>query len=471
MLTRSDSHSLTALTALSPIDGRYGSKVSALRPFFSEFALIRYRILVEAQWLSALAACTELAEVPPLSASAKDFLGRITDDLSIEDAQAVKAIEGTTNHDVKAVEYFLKQKVSGHQELSAAVEFIHFGCTSEDINNLAYALMVRDARNDILLPAVDQMIAILADMADALADRAMLARTHGQPASPTTMGKELANVVARLDRAREQVAVTAIRGKCNGAVGNFNAHLAAYPEVDWARLSQKFVEGLGLDWQQMTTQIEPHDDLAALCHAMARLNTVLIDLDRDLWGYISLGYFRQKTVAGEVGSSTMPHKVNPIDFENSEGNAGIANALLEHLAGKLPISRWQRDLSDSTVLRNLGPAFAHCLMALDSACRGLGKLEIDSARLDAELDHAWEVLAEAIQTVMRRYDVSEPYEKLKALTRGRTEIDAGILRDFVKALPIPTAVQNDLAALTPQTYTGNAEATVRAFLKGRHTPR
>ncbi len=471
MLTRSDSHSLTALTALSPIDGRYGSKVSALRPFFSEFALIRYRVLVEAQWLSALAASAELTEIPPLSASARDFLGRITDDLSVEDAQEVKVIEGTTNHDVKAVEYFLKQKVSGHQELSAAAEFIHFGCTSEDINNLAYALMVRDARNNILLPAVDQMIALLAEMADALADQAMLARTHGQPASPTTMGKELANVVARLDRAREQVAATPIRGKFNGAVGNFNAHLAAYPEVDWPYLSQKFVEGLGLDWQQMTTQIEPHDDLAALCHAMARLNTVLIDLDRDLWGYISLGYFRQRTVAGEVGSSTMPHKVNPIDFENSEGNAGMANALLEHLAGKLPISRWQRDLSDSTVLRNLGPAFAHCLMALDAACRGLGKLEIDSARLDAELDRAWEVLAEAIQTVMRRYDVPEPYEKLKALTRGRTQIDADILRDFVKALPIPTAAQEELAALTPQTYTGNAEATVRAFLKGRQTPR
>ena len=467
MLTLSDSHLLTALTALSPIDGRYGPKVAGLRHYFSEFALIRYRVFVEAQWLQSLADCEELHEVPSFSTSAKTFLNRICNDFSVADAEEIKAIESTTNHDVKAVEYFLKQRVSEHEELSAVSEFIHFGCTSEDINNLSYALMVRDARDGILLPAVDQITSKLAEMANALADQPMLARTHGQPASPTTMGKELANVVARLDRVRNQVATTAVRGKCNGAVGNFNAHLIAYPELDWLRLSRKFVEGVGLDWQQMTTQIEPHDDLAALCHALVRLNTILIDLDRDLWGYISLGYFRQKTVAGEVGSSTMPHKVNPIDFENSEGNAGMANALLEHLAAKLPVSRWQRDLSDSTVLRNLGPAFAHCLIALDAACRGLGKLEVDQTRLSAELDQAWEVLAEAIQTVMRRYDVPEPYEKLKSLTRGRSEIDAATLKDFVATLPIPKTARDSLATLTPQTYIGNAAATVRMFLKGR----
>ncbi len=467
VLTLSDSHLLTALTALSPIDGRYGPKVAGLRHYFSEFALIRYRVFVEAQWLQSLADCEELHEVPSFSTSAKTFLNRICNDFSVADAEEIKAIESTTNHDVKAVEYFLKQRVSEHEELSAVSEFIHFGCTSEDINNLSYALMVRDARDGILLPAVDQITSKLAEMANALADQPMLARTHGQPASPTTMGKELANVVARLDRVRNQVATTAVRGKCNGAVGNFNAHLIAYPELDWLRLSRKFVEGVGLDWQQMTTQIEPHDDLAALCHALVRLNTILIDLDRDLWGYISLGYFRQKTVAGEVGSSTMPHKVNPIDFENSEGNAGMANALLEHLAAKLPVSRWQRDLSDSTVLRNLGPAFAHCLIALDAACRGLGKLEVDQTRLSAELDQAWEVLAEAIQTVMRRYDVPEPYEKLKSLTRGRSEIDAATLKDFVATLPIPKTARDSLATLTPQTYIGNAAATVRMFLKGR----
>ena len=466
-LTPSDSHPLSALTALSPIDGRYGAKVSGLRSYFSEFALIRYRVFVEAQWLLSLASCEALAEVPPFSESAKAFLNEISDGFSISDAEAVKTIERTTNHDVKAVEYFLKEKVTTHEELSAVSEFIHFGCTSEDINNLSYALMLRDGRNTILLPAVDQVTSALATMADELADQPMLARTHCQPASPTTMGKELANVVARLDQARDQVATTAIRGKFNGAVGNFNAHLAAYPELDWPRLSQDFVEGIGLDWQQMTTQIEPHDDLAALCHGLVRLNTILIDLDRDLWGYISLGYFRQKAVAGEVGSSTMPHKVNPIDFENSEGNAGIANALLEHLAAKLPISRWQRDLSDSTVIRNLGPAFAHCLIALDAAHRGLGKLEIDGDKLHAELDQAWEVLAEAIQTVMRRYDVPEPYEKLKALTRGRAAMDAQTLRDFVNTLPIPKDAQESLAALTPQAYIGNAAETVRIFLKGR----
>ena len=409
---------LSALTALSPVDGRYGGKASALRPFFSEFALIRYRVLVEVRWLMALANDAGISEVPPLSDASRAFLQSVVDNFSLDDAKAIKRIEQSTNHDVKAVEYFLKEKVAQHDSLKEISEFIHFGCTSEDINNLSYALMLRDGRNEVLLPAIDELTDRLHRMADALAAQPLLARTHGQPASPTTMGKELANVLARLDHAAEQIAKIAIRGKCNGAVGNFNAHLAAYPEVDWSTLSRQFVDSLGLQWQAMTTQIEPHDDLAALCHGFVRFNTILIDLDRDLWGYIALGHFRQKAIDGEVGSSTMPHKVNPIDFENSEGNAGIAIALFEHLAAKLPISRWQRDLSDSTVLRNLGPAFAHCLLAIQSTSRGLGKLEIDADRLDAELDQAWEVLAEAIQTVMRRYDVPEPYEKLKALTRG-----------------------------------------------------
>ena len=460
-----DPYPLTALTALSPVDGRYESKVSALRPFFSEFALIRYRLFVEVRWLKTLGACNDIPEVAPLSTSATAFLEAVANNFSIEDAKQVKEIERTTNHDVKAIEYFLKQRVEGEKELQEISEFIHFGCTSEDINNLAYALMLLDAREAVILPAIDRLISTLCRLAIPLTQEPMLARTHGQPASPTTLGKELANVIARLEHARSQVAKTAIRGKFNGAVGNFNAHLAAYPDLDWATISCRFVEKLGLDWQPMTTQIEPHDDIAALCHALMRTNSILIDLDRDIWGYIALGYFRQRAVAGEVGSSTMPHKVNPIDFENAEGNAGIANALLGHLADKLPISRWQRDLSDSTALRNLGPAFAHCLLALESTLKGLGKLEVDSGRLQADLDTSWEVLAEAIQTVMRRYQVPKPYEKLKALTRGRQAMDPTTLRGFIEQLPIPKEARERLVQLTPATYTGNAAEAAAAFLQ------
>ena len=459
---------LSELTAITSVDGRYHNKTKQFGAIFSEYGLIKHRLLVELKWLIHLSQTNGIDEVSQLDQKDIDWVMSIYDNFTPEEAQKVKDIEATTNHDVKAVEYYIKEQLSTHPELNQVKEFVHFACTSEDINNLSYALMLKAGRDNVCVPAIQGIINQLSDMAMAYAEVPMMAKTHGQPASPTTMGKELANVVARLDRARDQVATTAIRGKFNGAVGNFNAHLIAYPELDWLHLSQNFVECIGLDWQQMTTQIEPHDDLAALCHAWVRLNTILIDLDRDLWGYISLGYFRQKTVDGEVGSSTMPHKVNPIDFENSEGNAGMANALLEHLATKLPVSRWQRDLSDSTVMRNLGPAFAHCLLALDSACRGLGKLEVDETRLNAELDKAWEVLAGAIQTVMRRYNVPEPYEKLKALTRGCSEIDAATLRDFVTALPIPKAAQDSLAALTPQTYTGNAAASVRMFLQERH---
>lgn len=455
------------LTALSPVDGRYGGKVTALRPFFSEFALIRYRVMVEIRWLQALAQESDIAEVPRLSDRSHALLDALIHEFSISDAEAIKAIERTTNHDVKAVEYFLKEKFADHQELHAICEFVHFGCTSEDINNLSYALMLRDGRNQVIVPAIEKLANCLAEMADAFADLPMLARTHGQPASPTTMGKELANVVARIDHVRNQIASTQIRGKFNGAVGNFNAHLAAYPELDWPAISRRFVENLDLDWQAMTTQIEPHDDLAALCHAMVRLHTILIDLDRDLWGYIALGYFRQRMVEGEVGSSTMPHKVNPIDFENSEGNAGIANAIFEHLAAKLPISRWQRDLSDSTVLRNFGAAFGHSLLAIESSYRGLAKLEIDATRLAAELENAWEVLAEPIQTVMRRYDVPKPYEKLKALTRGHAQMDPLALKAFVSSLPIPQDAQDALSAMTPGTYIGNAASATRQFLKER----
>ncbi len=466
-LSHSEPFDLSALTALSPVDGRYGTKAAALRPFFSEFGLIRYRVIVEIRWLITLAENDSISEVPAMSESAKNFLEQIISDFSMADAIAVKKIESSTNHDVKAIEYFLKDKTASHDELKNIREFIHFGCTSEDINNLSYALMLLDGRNEVMLPALSKLTEYLADMAIALASQPLLARTHGQPASPSTMGKEIANVIARLDHVGHQIASTAIRGKFNGAVGNFNAHLSAYPELDWASISRQFVKSLGLDWQQMTTQIEPHDDLAALCHAFVRLNTVLIDLDRDVWGYIALGYFKQKTVDGEIGSSTMPHKVNPIDFENSEGNAGLANALFEHLGAKLPVSRWQRDLSDSTVLRNLGPAFAHCLLAIESTLRGLNKLEVNKIRLEHELDQSWAVLAEAIQTVMRRYDVPEPYEKLKNLTRGRAKIDAKTLQEFVANLPIPEDAQHYLANLTPSTYLGNAESMTIDFLKRR----
>ncbi len=451
---------LTALNALSPVDGRYASKVDDLRPIFSEYGLIRHRILVEIRWLQALAEAPEIAEVPPLSEHAKHLLDGIFDGFSEEDAQRVKNIESSTNHDVKAVEYFLKERIAGNAELEAVAEFIHFACTSEDINNLAYALMLREARTQALLPAADQLIDALRGMAHGFADLPMLSRTHGQPASPTTLGKEFANVVHRLSRQRAQLAAVPMLGKINGAVGNFNAHLSAYPEVDWPALAERFVTGLGLDWNPYTIQIEPHDYIAELCDALARFNTVLLDFDRDVWSYISIGYFRQRTVAGEVGSSTMPHKVNPIDFENSEGNLGIANALLGHFAAKLPVSRWQRDLTDSTVLRSVGVALGHSLIAYHATLRGLGKLEATPERLAADLDGCWEVLAEPVQTVMRRYGIEKPYEKLKELTRGRG-IDRETLRAFIETLDIPTEARDALLALEPDSYTGNATQKAR----------
>ena len=451
---------LTALNALSPVDGRYASKVDDLRPIFSEYGLIRHRILVEIRWLQALAEAPEIAEVPPLSEHAKHLLDGIFDGFSEEDAQRVKNIESSTNHDVKAVEYFLKERIAGNAELEAVAEFIHFACTSEDINNLAYALMLREARTQALLPAADQLIDALRGMAHGFADLPMLSRTHGQPASPTTLGKEFANVVHRLSRQRAQLASVPMLGKINGAVGNFNAHLSAYPEVDWPALAERFVTGLGLDWNPYTIQIEPHDYIAELCDALARFNTVLLDFDRDIWSYISIGYFRQRTVAGEVGSSTMPHKVNPIDFENSEGNLGIANALLGHFAAKLPVSRWQRDLTDSTVLRSVGVALGHSLIAYHATLRGLGKLEATPERLAADLDSCWEVLAEPVQTVMRRYGIEKPYEKLKELTRGRG-IDRETLRAFIQTLDIPTEARDALLALEPDSYTGNATQKAR----------
>ncbi len=451
---------LIPLTAVSPLDGRYSRKTAALRPIFSEFGLIRFRVLVEIRWLQALAEAPEIAEVPPLSGDAREVLDGILRNFGEADAARVKEIERTTNHDVKAVEYFLKERVAHHDELAARSEFIHFACTSEDINNLAYALMVREGRERVLLPALQGVMGKLTAMAHQLAEAPMLSRTHGQPASPTTVGKELANVVYRLRRQFEQLAAQPILGKINGAVGNYNAHLAAYPHVNWPAFAQQFVTGLGLEWNPYTTQIEPHDWIAELFDAMARTNTLLIDLARDVWGYISLGYFRQKVVAGEVGSSTMPHKVNPIDFENAEGNLGLANAVLGHLARKLPVSRWQRDLTDSTVLRNVGVGFGHTLIALDSLQRGLDKLEVDEARLREDLDANWEVLAEPIQTVMRRYGIDNPYEKLKTLTRG-ARVDEATLRSFVAALDIPEEARLQLLALTPWTYLGNAVEQAR----------
>jgi adenylosuccinate lyase len=455
----------THLTAISPIDGRYAGKTEALQPIVSEYGLIRHRVLVEIEWLKALAAENAIAEVPPLSDAAARALTQIGTAFDEADAERVKAIERTTNHDVKAVEYFIKTAMAEHPELAAMTEFVHFACTSEDINNLAYALMLRRARNDVLLPATDQIIRRLTDLAAEHADVPMLARTHGQPASPTTLGKEFANVAARLQRQRDQLAATAILGKINGAVGNFNAHLSAYPEIDWPAFSRRYVENLGLDYNPYTTQIEPHDGIAELFDTLARLNTIGIDLVRDLWGYIAFGYFRQRTVDGEIGSSTMPHKVNPIDFENAEGNYGIANALLEHLARKLPVSRWQRDLTDSTVLRNIGVGVAHTLIGHEAMLRGLDKIAVDHERIAADLDDNWEVLAEAIQTVMRRHGITEPYEKLKALTRGRRVDQAG-LAAFVDGLDLPDAVRDELKALTPARYTGLA-ATLASDLAAR----
>jgi adenylosuccinate lyase len=464
-MSRENNLELSPLTALSPLDGRYSTRVGVLRNHFSEFGLIRYRVMIEIRWLAYLAAEPSISELSPLSRDTNDFLDRLVNDFSLADAQRIKAIEHDTNHDVKAVEYFLKDIFSSHTELQQTNEFIHFGCTSEDINNLAYALMLKNARNDILIPAAAKISQTLIDLSAATADIPMLSRTHGQAASPTTVGKEVANVIARFEAALIEFSAVALGGKFNGAVGNYNAHLAAYPGLDWPSISRQFIEKLGLQHVAMTTQIEPHDGLAALCHATLRMNTILIDLSRDMWGYISIGYFQQNPVVGEVGSSTMPHKINPIDFENAEGNLGIANALLEHLAGKLPISRWQRDLTDSTVLRNLGIAFGYSLLGWNSLNKGLGKLEINQSRLAEDLDDAWEVLAEAIQTVMRRYGIPEPYEKLKTLTRGHNGINKDSLQAFIEQLDVPAEAKKRLMDLSPATYTGNAASATREFLK------
>ena len=448
------------LLALSPLDGRYATKVEALRPIFSEFGLMQRRVLVEIRWLIALSDEPGVAEVAPFPASARATLNAIADDFSIADGERIKAIESETNHDVKAVEYFIKERISGKPELAAAKEFVHFACTSEDINNLAYALMLRDARDRVLLPTLDALNNRLRGMADTFAAQPMLSRTHGQTASPTTLGKEIANVVARLNRQRAQIAGVELLGKINGAVGNYNAHVAAYPDIDWPAFAQRFVGNLGLTFNAYTTQIEPHDCIAEIGDATRRSNTILIDFARDIWGYISLGYFRQTLKAGEVGSSTMPHKVNPIDFENAEGNFGIANALFEHFSAKLPISRWQRDLTDSTVLRAIGTAFGHTQIALDSLAKGVGKLQIDANRIDADLDASWEVLAEAVQTVMRRHGLPNPYEQLKALTRGHG-ITRESMRVFIETLHLPEADKLRLLEMTPATYTGLAESLAR----------
>lgn len=446
---------LSSLTAISPIDGRYGAKCADLRPIFSEFGLIRHRVLVEVRWLQMLSAHPGIPEVPAFSESATHLLNDIIDKFHEEDAQQVKNIEHTTNHDVKAVEYFLKEKIARNSELEAVSEFIHFACTSEDINNLSYALMLREARSQVLLPQMGEIIDAIRTLSHEHAAQPMLSRTHGQTASPTTVGKEMANVVARLERQRAQLVTIPMLGKINGAVGNYNAHLSAYPELDWAGIAEKFVTRLGLDFNPYTIQIEPHDYIAELFDVVARFNTVLLDFDRDVWGYISLGYFKQKTVAGEVGSSTMPHKVNPIDFENSEGNLGLANAIFNHLAAKLPVSRWQRDLTDSTVLRNLGVGVGHSVIAYQSTLKGISKLEVNPVRLNEDLDNCWEVLAEPVQTVMRRYGIEKPYEKLKELTRG-TGIDQARLQQFVSELDIPEDAKATLLKLTPSSYLGNA---------------
>ena len=454
-----------ALTQLSPIDGRYADKVEPLRSILSEFGLIRYRVLVEVRWLQALAAEPKIAEVPPLSAGARDALDQIVSEFGIEGAERVKTIERTTNHDVKAVEYFLKEKIAGHPELEAVSEFIHFACTSEDINNLAYGLMIREARDAVLLPEMHAVIRAIGLKAQDYAAQPMLSRTHGQPATPSTMGKEFANVAVRLTRQAQQAGAVEVLGKINGAVGNYNAHQVAYPEVDWPAFSRRFVESLGLVFNPYTTQIEPHDYLAEIFHAFSRFNTVLMDFDRDVWGYISLGFFKQKTVAGEVGSSTMPHKVNPIDFENSEGNLGLANAVFSHLADKLPISRWQRDLTDSTVLRNIGVGMGHTLIALQATLKGISKLEINAEALESDLAANPEVLAEPIQTVMRRYGIEKPYEKLKDLTRGQ-RIDSASLAAFIHQLEIPESARQQLLALSPRDYTGYAESLARSVSVG-----
>jgi adenylosuccinate lyase len=450
----------TPLSALSPLDGRYHRQLEPLRAILSEAGLIRARVRVEVEWLLALADEPAITEVPQFPRGTIDALRGLVTGFTEADAERVKAIEATTNHDVKAVEYWLKERIAGRKELEKSAEFIHFACTSEDINNLAYALLISEARDWVILPAIDRIVQALVGMAHTHAALPMLARTHGQPASPTTLGKEMANVVHRLRRARENVAAVSLTAKINGAVGNYNAHVLAYPDVEWETFARQFVVSLGLKFNPYTIQIEPHDGIAELCDALARLNTILVDLDRDVWGYISLGYFRQRVVAGEVGSSTMPHKVNPIDFENSEGNLGLANALLRHLAEKLPVSRWQRDLTDSTVLRNVGVALGHCLLGYTACLKGLDKLEADGARMSADLDANWEVLAEAVQTVMRRYGVAGAYEQLKDLTRGK-RLTRDALAELIRSLPIPEGERERLLALTPATYIGRAVELAR----------
>ncbi len=447
---------LTQLTALSPLDGRYHSKVDALRSYFSEFGLIRFRVLIEIEWLKALSAQADIPEIAPFSAATVAQLDALNTNFSEDDAVAIKAIEKRTNHDVKAVEYWLRDKLSGNPEVAKALEFIHFACTSEDINNLSHALMLKGSREAVLLPTLRALIERLKNLAHQHADLPMLCRTHGQTATPSTLGKEMANVAYRLQRAEQRLAATEILGKINGAVGNYNAHLAAYPGVDWEAFAKKFVEARGIAFNPYTIQIEPHDYMAELFDAYARINTILIDLNRDIWGYISLGYFKQKVVKGEVGSSTMPHKVNPIDFENSEGNLGLANALLKHLSEKLPVSRWQRDLTDSTVLRNMGVALGYTLLAYESCLKGLNKLEANPQRVADDLNASWEVMAEPIQTVMRRYGIENAYDKLKELTRGQSGINRVSLQAFIATLEIPEAEKQRLLQLGPDTYTGKA---------------
>ena len=455
---------LSSLTAVSPIDGRYGRKTQQLRPIFSEYGLIYHRVIIEVRWLQALANEPKIIEVPPLSEQANQSLEDIISSFSEVDAQRVKDIEKVTNHDVKAVEYFLKEKIAENAELMAINEFIHFACTSEDINNLSHALMLKSGR-DVLIEQISGVNQMIEDLAINQADQPLLCRTHGQPASPSTLGKEMANVAYRIKRQLKQIQQVEILGKINGAVGNYNAHISAYPDIDWPQFAQQFIESLGITFNPYTIQIEPHDYIAELYDATARCNTILIDFSRDIWSYISIGYFKQKTIAGEVGSSTMPHKVNPIDFENAEGNLGIANAILGHLSQKLPISRWQRDLTDSTVLRNLGVGFGHVLIALDSLQRGISKLEPNAASMDNDLDQNWEVLAEPIQTVMRRYGIEKPYEKLKELTRGQ-RVNQQIMQEFVQTLEIPDSAKQQLMKLTPATYIGNADTqakNIKAF--------
>jgi adenylosuccinate lyase len=452
----------SSLTALSPVDGRYARQTQGLRPFFSEYGLIRHRVLVEVRWLQALAKHPQIEEVPAFSDTANALLDSLINDFSEADAERVKEIERTTNHDVKAVEYFLKEKVESNAEILKVSEFIHFACTSEDINNLAYGLMLKGGRDEVLIPQLQQINTAIIGLAHQYADDALLSRTHGQPASPTTVGKEMANVAQRLNRQLSQIQAVEVLGKINGAVGNYNAHYASYPEIDWPLFAKEFVESLGLQWNPYTTQIEPHDYIAEMFDACSRYNTIMIDFCRDIWSYISLGHFKQKVIAGEVGSSTMPHKVNPIDFENAEGNLGIANALMTHLAQKLPASRLQRDLTDSTVLRSLGLGLGHGMIAYQSALKGIGKLELNEASIANELDSNWEVLGEAVQTVMRRHGIEKPYEKLKALTRGR-RITAEDMAEFINTLELPEEVRQQLRELTPASYIGNAAAQAKAI--------